>query len=142
MNTMPGYVRFLRWFFFVLMATTGVAKLLDMPGFIGIVATYRSLPDFLIPPSAWALALSETGLAVWLAWGRHLRVAGVFIVLMHLMYLAWLVVSLLRGLQLDNCGCFGVYLARPLTWFSPLEDLSLLVMAVLFWRGAQSAERL
>ncbi|MBC8645596.1 MAG: hypothetical protein H7X85_00410, partial [Thermoanaerobaculia bacterium] len=27
-----------------------------------------------------------------------------------------------RGIAVPNCGCFGVFLARPLTWGTVLED--------------------
>ena len=129
----------LRAFFVLLMASTGIAKLLDMHGFYAIVASYQTLPDVLVPFCAWALALTETGLALWLLSGKALRWAAVIIMLLHLMYLAWLLLALLRGLTLDNCGCFGVYWARPLTWWSPLEDYVLFLFALLFWRGTVNA---
>ena len=127
-------MRFLRGFFALLMAAAGIGKLLDMPGFYAVVASYHSLPGFLIPPAAWALALSELGLAAWLTSGRRLPMAAVGVVLIHLMYLAWLLMGLVRGLDVPNCGCFGVYLARPLTWYSPLEDAGLLLLALILWR--------
>jgi uncharacterized membrane protein YphA (DoxX/SURF4 family) len=129
----------LRGLFFLLMATTGIAKLLDMPGFIGVVASYQSLPGHLLAPSAWALALAETTLAAWLLWGRHLHTAAMALVLMHLVYLAWLLWALARNLHLPNCGCFGAYWAQPLSWFSPLEDLALLALAAIFFHTTRRA---
>lgn len=129
----------LRGFFVLLMASTGIAKLLDMQGFYAIVTSYQTLPVALVPFCAWVLALTETGLALWLLSGRAMRRAAVTIILLHLMYLAWQLFALYRGLSLDNCGCFGVYWARPLTWFSPLEDCVLLLFAVLFWRRTANA---
>lgn len=41
-----------------------------------------------------------------------------------------------RGLELDNCGCFGAYLAQPLRWWVLLEDVYLLVLA---WYAAGAA---
>ena len=134
-----GCAVILRGFFVVLMSATGIAKLLDMQGFISVVASYRTLPFVLLAPSAWALALTEVALAVWLAWGRWLYAAALLLMALHLMYLAWLLLALARGMQLDNCGCFGVYLAQPLTWYSPLEDAVLLSLAFLLWRGARKA---
>lgn len=127
----------LRWLFMLLLLATGIGKLLDMPGFIGVVATYRLLPELLVAPSAWALVVTELGLAAWLLWGKRLHSAALLLIGMHLMYLVWLLVTLLRGIQLDNCGCFGVFLARPLTWFTPLEDLLLIALAVWFWRATK-----
>ena len=128
---------FLRGLFFLLMAAAGIGKLLDMPGFYPIVASYQLLPALLVAPAAWALTLSELALAAWLAWGRHLRWAAAALVAMHLFYLLGLLQALLRGLTLKNCGCFGVYLARPLSWYSPLEDLALLLLALAFWQLAR-----
>jgi hypothetical protein len=31
-----------------------------------------------------------------------------------------------RGLGLENCDCFGVFLARPLEWYAPIEDAALI----------------
>lgn len=121
--------QFLRGWFLLLLAATGGAKLLDMPGFYSIVASYQALPTALVLPAAWLLVLAELGLAAWLLWGRLLREAAVLLVLMHGIYLVWLLMALARGLKLPNCGCFGVYLAQPLTWYSPLEDAGLLLLA-------------
>ena len=41
-----------------------------------------------------------------------------------------LTLELLRGVKLANCGCFGVFLARPLRWTSPLEDLGLVAVTL------------
>ncbi|WAX77474.1 MauE/DoxX family redox-associated membrane protein [Streptomyces sp. KMM 9044] len=39
-----------------------------------------------------------------------------------------------RGLVLDNCGCFGTYLAQPLRWYVLVEDALMLLYAWLLWR--------
>lgn len=129
-------MQFLRGFFILLMAAAGTGKLLDLPGFYPIVASYQLLPKLLVPPAAWALTLSELLLAAWLLSGRALREAGLALIAMHLFYLFGLAQALLRGLQLDNCGCFGVYFARPLTLWSPVEDAALLALSLAFWRLA------
>ncbi|MEN8664093.1 MAG: MauE/DoxX family redox-associated membrane protein [Polycyclovorans sp.] len=130
----------LRGLFALLMLSTSVTKLLDMPGFYAIVDSYRVLPAVLITPSAWALVTTELLLFAWLLWGRQLRWVGLALVVMHTVYLVWISVALARGLELDNCGCFGVYFARPLRWYTPLEDLALIAMAVAFWALARRRE--
>lgn len=139
-SALPASAQVLRGLFLLLLATTGIAKLFDMPGFYGIVAAYRLLPEALVPASAWALALVEITLAGWLAWGRALRPAALLIVLLHLMYLGWLLIALVRGLALANCGCFGVYLARPLSWTMPFEDTALLALALALWAQVRRAD--
>jgi hypothetical protein len=41
-----------------------------------------------------------------------------------------------RGLELDNCGCFGAYLAQPLRWWVLFQDAYMLVLA---WYAAAAA---
>lgn len=137
--TLPIWARVLRWLFAALLLATAVGKALDMPGFIGVVDSYRVLPGWLLAPSAWALMLTEFVVFAMLVFGRGLLAAAGLLVAMHAMYLVWLSVALLRGLQLDNCGCFGVYLARPLTPFTLVEDALLLAAATALllacWRA-------
>ena len=45
----------------------------------------------------------------------------------------------LRGLAVDNCGCFGLYLSQRLSWFVLLQDALLLVYAALMIRSARRA---
>jgi uncharacterized membrane protein YphA (DoxX/SURF4 family) len=137
----PGTRIALRVLFAVLLTVTGVAKLLDMTGFYEVVRSYQSLPDLVIPPAAWILSLGEIVLAAWLLAHYRPRWAATTVVLLHLMYLVWLLAALLRGLELANCGCFGVFWARPLTWYSPLEDLALVGLAILYWRLLPQEER-
>lgn len=113
-----------------------------MPGFIGVVDSYQSLPAMLITPAAWALMLTELGLALVLLSGRQLVLVAWLLIAMHFMYLIWTTAALVRGLDLANCGCFGVYLPRPLRWYSPLEDLFLMLVAIAFWRGCLGQQRL
>jgi hypothetical protein len=52
---------------------------------------------------------------------------------MHALYALWSAVSVLRGLKLPNCGCFGVFLARPLGWSTAVEDLVLVGASLGLW---------
>ncbi|QHY94402.1 Methylamine utilization protein MauE [Streptomyces sp. S4.7] len=44
-----------------------------------------------------------------------------------------------RGFVLDNCGCFGTYLAQPLRWYVLVEDALMVLYAWLLWRGLRRA---
>jgi hypothetical protein len=68
-------------------------------------------------------------------WGVYLAEAALVMVLVHLGYLAWLAVAYVRGLTIRDCGCFGVFLARPLTVRTFVEDGLLLAAAMVFWLG-------
>lgn len=120
-------------FFIWLMFASGTGKLLDMPGFYAVVATYRMMPEALIPPAAWALTLFEIGMGVALVLQKTRARAALLLLPLHLFYLMGMSQALLRGLKLPNCGCFGVYWARPLTPWSLVEDAVLLALAVFLW---------
>jgi uncharacterized membrane protein YphA (DoxX/SURF4 family) len=106
----------------------GVGKALDVPGFVGVMRTYElGLPEATLWPLAAGVTLFELGLGSWILSGRRLRVAALLSAAMHLGYFVLLTSALWRGLDLQNCGCFGVFLARPLEWYTPLEDVVLII---------------
>jgi len=104
---------------------SAAGKLLDIPGFTDILKTYEAFPDAILLPLAIAIPIAELALALWLFSGQLLAAAAVTSVVMHFLYAVWSAVSVLRGLQLSNCGCFGVFWPRPLGWSTVLEDLVL-----------------
>ena len=112
----------LRLFIGAVLLATSAGKLLDVRGFAGVLKTYEAFPERVLLPLAFAIPLAELGLAVWLLSGRGLAGAALASAAMHAAYGAWSATSLLRGLELANCGCFGVFLARPLGWRTVVED--------------------
>ncbi|MFH9071375.1 MauE/DoxX family redox-associated membrane protein [Streptomyces alboflavus] len=46
-----------------------------------------------------------------------------------------------RGLTVDNCGCFGTYLAQPLRWFVLVEDALMLLYGWLLLRASRRPKR-
>ena len=105
----------------------GVGKALDVPGFVGVMRTYDlGLSDAALRLVAVGVTLFELGLGSWILSGRRLRAAALLSAAMHFGYLVLLTDALRRGLELENCGCFGVFLARPLEWYTPLEDAVLI----------------
>jgi uncharacterized membrane protein YphA (DoxX/SURF4 family) len=131
----------LRCLFVLLLAASAGGKLADMPGFYAVVDSYRLLPLSLLPAAAWALTLTELTLAAWLAAGKAMPAAAAALVGLHALYLFWLASALWRGLALPNCGCFGVYFARPLTGWRLVEDAVLLALACLLWRRCRQVRR-
>jgi hypothetical protein len=57
------------------------------------------------------------------------------------MYIAGLVLTLLRALDLPNCGCYGLFFPQPLRWYSPLEDLVLVGMCYALRLSARKTGR-
>ena len=135
MSGRARYVLAVRWFFTALLLASAIGKLLDMPGFAAVVGTYEVFPEPLLLPLGLVLALFELGIGLWLIWGRLLVWAALVIVLLHAGYLAWLGLAYARGLDIPNCGCFGVFLARPLTPWMFVEDGLLLAAALVLLRG-------
>ena len=121
--------KLLRWF---LQLTIGgiifgsaLGKALDLTGFIEVLKTYQAFPPVLLSPLAVAVTLGEFALGVWILLGLRLRTSALLGALLNFVYAVWMTITLLRGLKLDNCGCFGVFFPQPLTWFSPFQDLVL-----------------
>lgn len=125
------------------MLGAGVGKLLDVPGFLAIIGTYQlGLTTWIVLPAAILVVGFEIALGLWILSGRHLHIAALWSIAMHAGYLVLLTSALLRGLHLNNCGCFGVFLGRPLEWYSPLEDLVLMVLSYILFVLARRKTRL
>ena len=130
----------LRIFFTLLLATAAISKLLAMPGFYVIVASYDLLPQPIAPIASWMLVFGEFALAVWLAatlTGRaNPRRAALCVVLLHFVYFGWISIAVARGLSISNCGCFGIYWPRPLSQATLIEDAVLIALAAfMFFRS-------
>ena len=120
--------RVLRFLIGAVLLVTAAGKLLDVAGFARVIGTYEVFADPALVPLAVLIPAAEFLLAVWLFSGRRPFAAAMAALAMHLGYAAWSASAIQRGLKLSNCGCFGVFLPRPLSWSTVLEDL---VMALL-----------
>jgi hypothetical protein len=132
--------RALRFLLAFLLLATAAGKLLDVPGFAGVLRTYDAFPEGALLPLGLAVPLVELALAIWLFSGHGLAGAAAAGVGLHALYAAWAAASVLRGLRIPNCGCFGVFFARPLGWHTVIEDLAVAgLSAWLFARVRGSA---
>ena len=121
---------FLRFAIGAILLVSAGGKLLDIAGFAGVLKTYAAFPDAILLPLSLAIPLAELALALWLFSGQFLAAAAAASVVMHFLYAAWSAISVLRGLRLSNCGCFGVFWPRPLGWTTVLEDLVLMAASL------------
>ena len=137
MTRHPLWVTALRLLLGALLLTTAGGKLLDLAGFAKVVGTYRILPDWLLLPAGLGLALAELALAIALVAGFRLAEMALAAAALHVVFLLWSALALTRGLEIANCGCFGVFWARPLTKWTLLEDLLLAAACLGLWRGAR-----
>jgi hypothetical protein len=121
----------------VVCLASALGKSLDLSGFVEVLTTYRLFADW----SLWPMAICITGLewvlGLWLLAGWRIETGALFALVMYGLYAAGLVVTLLRGIDLPNCGCYGVFFPRPLRWYSPLEDLVLVGMCYALRRSGK-----
>ncbi|MGH8479850.1 MAG: MauE/DoxX family redox-associated membrane protein [Gammaproteobacteria bacterium] len=127
---------FLRLFLGLVFTATGLAKLLDNRGFAQVIASYQlGLPGLL--PLGLCIALAEVWIGTNLLRAQRVRLCLWGALLFQVGYGTLAVMTLRRGIALDNCGCFGVFLARPLRWTMVLEDAVLAAISVLcLWRSS------
>lgn len=120
---------------------SALGKSLDLKGFVEVLVTYRLFPDW----SLWGLAFGITGiewvLAVWILVGWRLPTGALLAMTMNGLYAIGLIITLIRGLDLPNCGCYGVFFPQPLRWYSPLEDLVLMGICYALYVGAQKSRQ-
>lgn len=126
----------------VLITGAGIGKLLDVPGFAQIIHTYKTgLPTWLIWPLAIAVIAVEMIIGLAILSGRFVHRAAFAAIIMHGGYVFLLTTTLLRGVVIKDCGCFGTFLARPLTWHSPLEDVILMGVSYLLFKVSYDEKR-
>lgn len=131
---------FLRFAIALILLATALGKLLDLPGFAAVLRTYQAFPEWALFPLATSVPAAELLLAAWLFTGRNLFVAAVVSAAMHSAYALWAAVTLARGVDIPNCGCFGVFLARPLTRSTVLEDAVMVAASLALVYASRSAE--
>ena len=133
-----GLWRLPRAFVGLVLVATGLGKLLDLPGFVHVVAQYDLMPSLGDHLVAYTLPLVELATGACLLAGFQLRTAATSAVALHILLVSVVAVTLRRGIHVANCGCFGVFLARPLGPQTLIEDLVMLGLSLLvLWRVAR-----
>ena len=132
----------LRMLLGLILLAASIAKLSNLPGFVAVLHSYRILPQGLHWPAAIIITVSELVIGSWLCWGRCLRRAAWTSLALHCAYACFAVSMLLRKVPILNCGCFGSYLARPLSWMTVGQNLLLASLSLLLVRLARPAQTL
>jgi hypothetical protein len=120
-----------------ILLASALGKSLDLPGFVEVLVTYRAIPLPLLWPTGLMITGLEWLLGVWILSGWRLTTGGLAVAVLYLIYALWMTVALLRGLDLPNCGCYGVFSPQPLRWYSPLEDLTVVGMCYALWSSGR-----
>jgi hypothetical protein len=119
----------------LLLAGMAAGQLASLDEF-GEALESSDLPGPLVPVAQFGLPVVEILVAVGLLLSGRLpplaaRAVGLTGVLVALVWSLLAVQAFARGLRIENCGCFGAYLAQPLRWWVLLEDAYLLALALL-----------
>ncbi len=121
----------------VVLTAASIAKLVNMSGFVAVLESYGVFPQVLHWPLAIAVTMSELLVGCWLFWGRRLRMAATFSFGLNSSYACFTVFMLLRHKPVINCGCFGTYLVRPLSWITVAENLVLAALSIALARSSR-----
>lgn len=114
-----------------ILVITGIAKLFDLPGFADIVISYQLLSGAQAIGFAYTLPFLEIALGIWLFSRLNLRLAAYSAIGMHLFYFTVASFTLWRGIDIPNCGCFGVFFPRALGINTLFEDAFMICVACL-----------
>jgi hypothetical protein len=120
----------------LILAAAATAKFLNMPGFVAILHSYGIFPSGTHLPAAIVIVSVELLVGGWLIWGRRLERAAYASFGLHVMYACFVGFMLLRNKPILNCGCFGSYFARPLSWTTFAQNLVLASLSLWLTRLA------
>lgn len=126
-------------FLLLAMATGQIA---DLAGFIRILESYRVGGEAVATGFGAGLVAGELVGGLWLLGPGRFRERGAIVAVV--VAVAWTILAVqafARGLALENCGCFGVFLAQELRWWVLLQDVVFVGLGLLTWyrvRGGQA----
>ncbi len=133
--------RCLRFFIATVLFASGSGKALDIPGFVEVLITYQALADWMLYPVALGMTATELILSFWLFSGRLISWAALASLGLHAVFTLWIAATLMRGLDIPNCGCFGVFFARPLDGWTIVEDLVMVAFSGLLFVSTRRDEK-
>lgn len=128
----PRSPRVGRWALGLLLLAMAAGQLADPVGFRDIVASYRLGGTAAAAVIAGLLVAGEVAAGAGLLAGgpgRRRKAASIALAVAA----AWTalgVQAFVRGIAMDNCGCFGVYAGQPLRWWVLVEDIEFVALAV------------
>ncbi|MGH3004449.1 MAG: MauE/DoxX family redox-associated membrane protein [Gaiellaceae bacterium] len=123
----------------LLLAGMAAGQVASLDTFEDALASYELLGG-LLPAAVIGLPALEVLAALGLLGSRLLprraaRAAGVLGIVVAVAWSVLAVQAFARGLAVENCGCFGAYLAQELRWWVLLEDAYQLLLALLAARA-------
>lgn len=116
-----------------ILLVAAIGKLLDNRHFADVLAQWRLFPEWSLLGLGVIGSLAELLLALWLLSGKQLPKAALVSVLFHLCYSLATTITVLRGIQLPDCGCFGIFFKHPLDWKMVRGDLFFTLLSFLLY---------
>lgn len=114
----------------VLLLVSGLGKLANRPEFVRVVATYRLLPQSVVPIFGFALPLAEGIAGVMMLLGIMSPIPAYAACVLFLIFILAITINLLRGSTETECGCFAGRLEK-ISWSLVLRNLTLTALALL-----------
>ncbi|WP_026184423.1 MauE/DoxX family redox-associated membrane protein [Salinispora vitiensis] len=124
-----------------ILTAMGAGQLVSWPVMPDILAAYKIAPAAALPWLAAVLIVAELAGGLWLLTRpRSYALTPVWIYTGVAAAWAGLAApAFVRGLAVNNCGCFGRFLPQGLGWFVLLQDALLLLYAGLLLRATRRA---
>src|SRR5437667_8547530 len=123
MNRLRNFIKYgIAWLIGCVLLLAATGKFLDNRYFAEILAQWQLFPHWSLLPLGVMASLAEFALAIWLFSGWRLDGAALLSVLFHLGYSVATIITVLRGIRLLDCGCFGILFPHPLDWTMVFED--------------------
>jgi hypothetical protein len=122
-----------------LLLAEGLGKLADPRGYVDALAGFQLVPASALWPigMAWIAAELVFGVVLLVAGSRRVapRQLALFAasgaLVLQLGYATLSFSAWFRGIRVDNCTCFGVYLSQRLSLFVLAQDVYMLVFSTL-----------
>ena len=105
-------------------------KIKNPDDFFFAIKAYKLLPLFALNSFAWLMPRVELVFGGFLVLGLAMRASAAVCGGLYAMFTVAVAGALLRGLNLQDCGC-GITPGEPVSWFLVLRDLILLAMCAL-----------
>lgn len=105
-------------------------KLRDMVVFAAAVDNYRLLPDAMVTPVAWLVALTEAVAGLLLLLNDTASAGAWFSLALLAVVTSAVAINLLRGNTAIDCGCGGLS-SQPLAWSLVARNVVLMGIALL-----------
>ncbi|HRY29898.1 MAG TPA: MauE/DoxX family redox-associated membrane protein [Elusimicrobiota bacterium] len=113
------------------LAFSGFMKLMSPPEELALtMEAYRILPFSLIPPFARLMPWGELFVGAYLVVGFFIRLSGTLAAGFYCMFLTALLSAVVRGISLNECGCFGQGGPHLSGWGAITLDAFLLLFAL------------